>query len=411
MRDRLPAEIQVVTTPHGQRYILPTRREGCLRASSIPILLIAVAMLFVGGYKALIDGGVWDWFNGNATGRPFNLLYTLLGLVFALIGYGALYVGVMLFGGRSIIETRGNLLIATQRSGPFRWRRKIALDKIKKLQIKSSNTDRDKAKNRMPLCALNIFVSGSEQYNLAWGYPKPMMRALAEQLSADRESARGVKLIDDDSAGIVIEEIMIGQERMLDAIKKAKGEISDTPEAAAKPPKPEDSTIIIEPHDMGVTITVPPVGMRKGGKGLYGFSILWNGFMLFVTIAWLFGGKQSGSDWLIILGVLALFWTVGLWMLISTINAGRRRAILDVVGDTLLITRQTIFKTSQQEIQRDNIKSIRRDRSGVEVNDEPILNLQIRLHEGKKVSLFSQLSDEELSWLAAELREALGVDR
>lgn len=408
MREGLSPEVEVVTTPLGERYVLPTRHEGCLRIVSIPMLVIALVFLFVGGYTSLIEGGVWDWFQGNATGRPFNLFYALFGLVFISIGYGALYLGVMLFGGRSVIELRNNLLIATQRSGPFRWRRKIPLDTIKKLQVKSSNVDRDQAKARTSLCALNVVKKDGGLYNLAWGYPKPMLRALAKQLSAGCESAKGARLID-EAGGIEVEETMIGEDRLVDAIKQAKGEGPDTLEFEAVPEQPADSTIIVEPHDAGVTITVPPVGMHKGGKGMYGFSIVWNGFMLIVTTMWLLGGKQRGGEWFIILAVLSLFWTVGLSMLVATINAGRRRAILDVVGDTLLITRQNIFGTKQQEIARDNIASIRRDKSGVEVNDEPILNLQIRLHEGKKISMFSQLSDEELRWLAAVLREAMGV--
>ncbi|MEZ6190856.1 MAG: hypothetical protein R3C45_06135 [Phycisphaerales bacterium] len=37
------------------------------------------------------------------------------------------------------------------------------------------------------------------------------------------------------------------------------------------------------------------------------------------------------------------------------------------------------------------------------------MNLQVRLHKGKKISMLSQLSNEELSWIAALLREALRV--
>ena len=124
---------------------------------------------------------------------------------------------------------------------------------------------------------------------------------------------------------------------------------------------------------------------------------------------WVSAGKQNVTDLLIFSAIISLFWAVGIGMLVAAINAGRRRAILDVVGDTLLITRQNIFKNRQQEVHRDNIKSIRRDKSGVEVNDVPVLNLQVRLHEGKKISMFSQLSNDELSWVAAVLREALGV--
>ena len=45
--------------------------------------------------------------------------------------------------------------------------------------------------------------------------------------------------------------------------------------------------------------------------------------------------------------------------------------------------------------------------SGTEVNDVPINELQIHLISGKKRGLLSQRRDEELRWIAAELRKAL----
>ncbi len=131
--------------------------------------------------------------------------------------------------------------------------------------------------------------------------------------------------------------------------------------------------------------------------------------MVVFTGMWVISGRNDASDLLVVIPFFLLFWAIGIGVLVTAINAGRRRAILDVVGDTLLITRKNIFKTWQQEVRRDNIQSIRRDKSGVEVNDVPILNLQVRLHEGKKISMFSQLTNEELSWLAAVLHEALDV--
>ena len=237
--------------------------------------------------------------------------------------------------------------------------------------------------------ALNVVLPDGNLRNLAWGYPKPMLRTVAGHLSRRCERNGGGKLLNEDRPGIEVEERVLGQDRMIDALIEGKEGASDD---VMIPPKPVDSSVILETNDVGLTITVPPVGVRKGGKGMFGFSIFWIGFVAVFTFFWFYGGSGfRGVELLMICGFLSLFWAIGIGMMISAVNAGRRQAIVDVVGDTLLITRRSIFKTRQQEVQRDNIKSIRRDKSGVEVNNVPVLNLQVRLHEGKKVSMFSQL--------------------
>lgn len=261
--------------------------------------------------------------------------------------------------------------------------------------------------------ALNAELVGGGRRNLAWGYHKDTLRAMAKLLTERCRVRDGAILVDDNQTTIVVEERTLGQWGQFEAYRRAHNKnVSDLPpETHDIPPQPVDSEVKLEVRDDGLTLSIPPVGICKGSKGLFGFSIFWNGFMVVFTRFWIVGSNGSTQGWslLMLVAFFGLFWAIGIGTLIAAINAGRRRAILDVVGDTLLITRQNIFKTRQQEVHRDNIKSIRRDRSGVEVNDVPILNLQIRLHEGKKISLFSQLSDDELGWLAAVLREALGV--
>jgi hypothetical protein len=404
----LPPEIEIVTTPQGERYDMPARQVGCVRIAAIPMLLIGAVFGSAGLYTALIEGGLWGLINASSTGKPFDLFLAILGLLFVFIGLGGLYLGIMLVGGRSVIEFRDERLILTQRSGIARWRRMVPLDSISKFQLKSSNTDDATVAIGSALSALNVVTTGDKLYNVAWGYPKPMLRALADTLAEQCETTKGARLMAGDVGDIAVEERTLGQDRLIDTLADARGADNDF-ENDTVPQQPANSLIILKPNDAGVTITVPPVGVRKGGKGMFGFSIFWNGFMTVFTGFWVSGGIDDVSEFLIVVAFLSLFWAVGIGMLVAAINAGRRQAILDVVGDTLLITRQNIFKTRQQEVPRDNIKSIRRDKSGVEVNDVPVLNLQIRLHEGKKISMFSQLANDELRWVAAVLREALDL--
>ncbi len=410
----LPPEIEVITTPRGERYEMPARDVGCVKIASIPLMLFGLVFFAAGLYTSLIEGGVLGLIaqdNGGAGGgKPFDVFNALFGVPFALIGLGVMYLGVMIAGGRSVIELRDDRLIATQRSGPFRWRRKVPLEKIRKFQVKSSNVDEATVAVGAALSALNVVLAADKMYNLAWGYPKTMLRPLGDRLAKKCVSVKGARLIEGDNAGIEVEERTLGQDRLIDALKGSPG---NHPEAESEIPlQPAGSGVILETNDAGLTLTVPPVGIRKGGKGTFGFAIFWNGFIAVFTFFWFYaGGFKIGWELLMIVGFLSLFWAIGIGIMISAINAGRRQAILDVVGDTLLITRKTLFKTSQQEVRRDNIASIRRDKSGVEINDVPVLNLQVRLHEGKKISLFSQLTNDELRWIAAVLREALGVPR
>lgn len=401
MPDELPPSVLVVTTPRGELYELPSRDVGCLRIVAIPVVLVGLLFCAVGLYVSLIEGGLLGVITGGRMGggKPLDLFNAVFGVPFFLSGFVPLYTGAFLYAGRSTIELRDDSLIATQRSGPFRWRRKIGIADIRKFQVKSANMDEKQLAIGSALSALNVSLAGGRLRNLAWGYPKNDLRALADHLASRCKAPARAKLIHDDQQAIEVEERILGQEKFE----------SDVPEVNEDgvPPRPTDSTVIYEPHEDGLTITVPPVGMRKASKGMLGFAIFWNGFMAVVTTGWLFAGK--GSDAVIVYIVFPLFWLVGIAMALGAVNAGRRRAILDVVGDTLLITRKTLFKTTQQEVHRDNIKSIRRDKSGVEVNDVPVLNLQVRLHQGKKISMLSQLSNNELSWIAALLREALRV--
>ena len=174
-------------------------------------------------------------------------------------------------------------------------------------------------------------------------------------------------------------------------------------------PKPPRTVAIMEQRDDGITLTIPRVGILKGSKGLLGFSIFWNGFMLLFTGALVFSGALSYGMGLIFVPFLALFWAIGLFTLYSVINTGRRQAILDVVGDTLLVSRKNLFKTQQQKVHRDQIKSICKGPSGTKINDVPVMELHIRRSGAKKIAMLSQLSDDELAWIASELRAALGV--
>ncbi|MHC4428146.1 MAG: hypothetical protein ACYS0D_06025, partial [Planctomycetota bacterium] len=103
----------------------------------------------------------------------------------------------------------------------------------------------------------------------------------------------------------------------------------------------------------------------------------------------------------------ALFWAIGIWMLIAAINMGRRHAIIDVVEDVLLINRKNLFGLKSHQWRRDEIETIAIGPSGMSVNDIPVLKLKIMLRDETETGLFAGRDTQELRWIASVLRQAL----
>jgi hypothetical protein len=61
------------------------------------------------------------------------------------------------------------------------------------------------------------------------------------------------------------------------------------------------------------------------------------------------------------------------------------------------------------QYQLDQLDAIQVGASGIEINDVPVNELQLFPRQGKKLGLLSQRDDDELHWLAAQLRAAAGV--
>ena len=98
-------------------------------------------------------------------------------------------------------------------------------------------------------------------------------------------------------------------------------------------------------------------------------------------------------------------------ILLAAINMGRRRSNLATAGDRLFVVRESIFGRKTHEWKAADLEEIRRGASGTTVNDVPVLELQIHPRQGKKVGLLSERDNGELTWIAAELNQALGLLR
>jgi hypothetical protein len=184
----------------------------------------------------------------------------------------------------------------------------------------------------------------------------------------------------------------------------------ETDAYAPAPVQPAGSPIEIRRFDDGFSAVVPPAGLWRGSGGLFGFSLLWNGFMLVFTVAIvgaLLGDKppDDESAWVFPL-VVILFWTIGIGMLLGSIQMGRRHAALAIAGGTLMVMQTGLFGKKQREWPLGEIAAIRVGPTGIRVNGVPVLELQIHDRSGQKMGLLAGRKVDELEWLVDELHLA-----
>src|SRR5262249_34318247 len=150
--------------------------------------------------------------------------------------------------------------------------------------------------------------------------------------------------------------------------------------------QPAGSRVMVERSAGRLTMVVPPVGVRKGGKGMFGFAIVWCLFMVAFTAGWGYLSAHKHDPvplpvWLVTAGL----WAIGIGMLAGAINMGQRRAILVIENGQLKVAQIGLFGTKKWAWRREDVSAIRADASGMAVNDCPILELQIHPTSGKKI--------------------------
>jgi hypothetical protein len=259
--------------------------------------------------------------------------------------------------------------------------------------------------------AISAEGHGIRRFPVAPGYPREVLLPLAKDLAIRIEAEAVLAGFEHSAARPYDSKQELHRE--IEVVEEADATTGDRP----PPKKPVGSAVVVDRDAGGLTITVPAAGVRKGSKGLFSLSLLWNGFMVLFTAILvrnvLFGDAakadpdHEGSPGFLLFTIP--FWVVGIWMLVAAVNAGRRRALLAVSGDVLRITRESLFRTRHYEFPRDRIDRICIGPSGTEMNNQPIYELQVHSLNGKKLGLLRQRTDDEIRWIAAELTAALGL--
>lgn len=393
----------------GVRYRLPKRQLGSSGVVGFWVvfgfgLVMTVFMVFwmQGPIRSALRNGL------NGFGDWFSLGFGLLGLPGLAVGLGLILFAFWVIWGRTLIEVRSDRMHVVDKLGPIGWRRKRPIEVIRKIEVHGKmrlvETEGGEANQEMRMTGLKIVCEGAKPMHIYCGTTGEQTQQLAETLAAELDLAAPDKLVSDKTFVEVIE--VDDDEDEDEAVRDQK--------LAAR--QPSDSPIVVDRSADGLSLTIPPLGVFKNKAGLFSFGILWCGFMAFFTVAMLWGGFKGEGDaptaegWggIVMFALFGLlFWGIGIGMLVAGWNMGRRRTVIDVVGDTLLFTQVAPLGQKQYEWQADQIKSLAFGPSGMESNDVPIMCILVEPQDGKTRKLLTGRDEPELQWLAAVLRTHL----
>ncbi len=395
MPDLAEHRIDVGETGDGTRYILPWRKLGVGRLVGLFLLLFGLG--FGGCPMSGALSGMGGGSGSSIIGCVFTVPFIAIGLLVALFG-----IFLLLGGGNLVIVIDRQFIRAGDGVGPFRWWRKRPVMKLRRIVIGNESFTTQKSEGhaaaQQKLNLLRAEFEGASDMVFAHSYPAPMLRDLADALARHVAQLQPDGLFEPREGEVVV------------AVDEEPGTDEPVYEEAA-PAQPKKTRVLIDRRTDGLTLTVPPAGFFKGSKGLAVFAILWDAFVaVFFVIAGI-GGIAAGR-FLPLLFVLP-FAAAGVGITLLAVSMGKRKAILDVIGPqpaaALLITRQGLFKTQQDELTTDRIKSIEVAPTGMEVNNVPVMALYVTPHEGKAVKMLSHLGNDELDWLAALLRWEMSI--
>ncbi len=231
-----------------------------------------------------------------------------------------------------------------------------------------------------------------------------LVRALANDLADRIERQRDKKLVrGSDQPQLEVTHRSLGVE----SIAEGLGIAQDTGGRDDVFEQPAGSKIRLEPINRGISLTVPPLGIWKGSSGMMFMALFWLTITGVVTAAMVASGDAPWFTFLFI----SVFWVIGIGLIYGAIRMGSRRAIIDVVYETLLVSESAIGSgTKQHEWAADELRSIHMGSSGMKVNNKPVMQLQIQPTQGDKLGLFTGRDREELRWLATTLRQALSLN-
>jgi hypothetical protein len=375
----MPPEIVVTERDDDDiTFAFPPRQIGFLRLAGLIPLVFSVAIL---GFIVKIGIGNLP---ANRPMRPEDYFMVGLGVAIGSSAYYPIWLGLSILGGRRDVTIRGGKLRVTERVG-FLWRTKRwPLKDITRVEIVglSPTTVPKEGTLLSRLDALAGVLPLGKRFMIAPAYPRRLLAPVAAEI------ARRCNLKFSDRPPVEVATLV-----------QASPVDRWNPGAA---PRPSNSKAVVDEYPEGVTITLPPVGYKSVGGAMLLAGVLIAGFM-----AWLIAVTDAVPA--PVRGIFAFVGFIGLLAAIHGARIARRRVVIAVVGSRLLILQTGLVRSKERQWDAGDLAAIRVDKSGIEVNEEPVPELQIVLLGGLKFGLLAGRNVAEITWIAADLRRRLGL--
>ncbi len=383
---------EVVEVAGGRVYRLPVRQLGALRLLAIgPLVLAGLVSVFFFNHciPRFAKGPLseWEW-----------VLFSLFALGYARGFHALVSLAAAIWCGQTEVEVGDDgAMRALDRAGWFRvrWGR-LKPGAARKLVLSAFAPAVDPNRPAKPvpsmLWQLHAERDRGRKVLLAMAYPREVLAALAARLAEHLVIAAPVG--DDGVTAPTVGPLPV---------------VVEEPEALTRDvlEQPATSRVVLDRHPDGVTLTVPPLGLRTALGGLIFaglFFALIGGAVTVMMIGALVRGNARFNPGVPVGAVFLLF---GVGMVLAAVQAGRKRAVLAVVGDRLLYFESGPLLSKRSEWTRDALRDIGHGPSNVSVNKKPLPQLQIVLSDGKNVGVLTGRDETELKWIATVLRHAL----
>jgi hypothetical protein len=169
--------------------------------------------------------------------------------------------------------------------------------------------------------------------------------------------------------------------------------------------QPAGSGIVRRELELGTLAwEIPPTGKSHG---LMLFSIIWLGFLVFMTGAGAVEAAKSGDlgAWLTLVFLLP-FWAAGLGIGYVALRGKFAKHLLVVSPSEVILVRSLFQRMSRKTLAREAVSGVARV-VVYTVNDKPVHGVEVTATNGR-LRFGGALSEEEKLWLVADIRRALG---
>jgi hypothetical protein len=443
MADPLPPEVTATAGAHGVRYRFPRRPLGGSRWIGLAggALGVVLCCLPLGAAGMLLRIVVQQL---PAESGWFWLLVTIFTLPAVPVGLKTATVGLFVLVGHSEIELCRDTLSARECCGPLRWAWQRSTADLRRFLVSDRLGPSPGTGTRAALAAaLNFLFCGCGDLGviipewkaavghanvplwLAPGYPRPWLLAVADDLARRCTPPPGPATAPE--AGAPAQAIIAPVPAFpISPVIPPPPRTRPEPTSAPAPPRiavveqdadlsryeelderPAGSRIVADTTAGGLTFIVPPPGW-EANRGWVAGGVVACLIALGLSLS-LCGGAQSigGATVTVLLALPA--WAIGIGVLLVASDRARRRVVLDVTGDTLVVWQPGLFRVRPRRWARQHVADVFVMHYLRDEDDPEYWELQVHPQpgHGEPLRLLGHCHEAELRWLATRLRRTL----